>query len=178
MKIFLIALAFFLLGVGTFWGYNKYQNLLEENQKLKIVENKIPSSAVEEIPTLTPEIVEPTPTNLKGSITGKLGYPSEGIPELTVYAFDSFDQKKYLMIKTKVNQSEFTIPDVIPGTYYLVAYASAEYSGGYTKAVACGLSVECTDHSLIKVEVSPGKTASDVEIRDWYAPANTFPKMP
>lgn len=172
MKAFLIAFAFFLLGIAVFWGYSKYQKLVDENNRLKTVEKTIPASAANDLPT-------PTLADVRGKIVGSLGYPSEGIPELTVIAFDTLNQKKYFTIDTKVNQSSFTIPDVDPGSYYVVAYQKdSDFSGSYTKAVPCGLSVECTDHSMIDVIVNPGETVSGVEVRDWYAPTGAFPKKP
>ncbi|MFA6532569.1 MAG: hypothetical protein WCT22_01050 [Patescibacteria group bacterium] len=172
MKTFLVAFAFFLLGLGAFWGYGKYQRLVDENNRLKTVEKTIPASAANDLPT-------PTLADIRGKITGSLGYPSEGIPELTVYAFDTLDQKKYFTVDTQVNQNSFTITNVDPGSYFVVAYPKKyDASGSYTKAVPCGLSVECTDHTMIDVIVNPGETASGVEVRDWYAPLDAFPKKP
>lgn len=172
MKTFLVAFAFFLLGLGTFWGYNKYQRVVDENNRLKTVEKTIPASAANDLPT-------PTLADVRGKITGNLGFPSEGIPELTVYAFDTLNQKKYFTVETQVNQGTFTIINVDPGSYYIVAYPkNNDFAGSYTKAVPCGLSVECTDHSMIDVIVNPGETVSGVEVRDWYAPLGTFPKKP
>lgn len=172
MKTFMVILICFLLGLGVYWGYNKYQLLMQKNDRLKMIEKSIPASAVGDLPT-------PTLADKRGKIEGRLGYPSEGIPELTIIAFDTLDEKKYFMVDTQINQSSFTISDIDPGSYYVVAYAkNNENSGSYTKAVPCGLSVECTDHTMIDVIVNPGETASGVEIRDWYAPSGTFPKKP
>lgn len=168
----MIPLVCFLLGLGVFWGYNKYQQLVKENDRLKTVEKSIPSSAANELPT-------PTLADQRGKIVGKLGYPVEGIPELTVYAFDTLDEKKYFMVDTQVNQSSFTISNVDPSSYFIVAYAkNYETSGSYTKAVPCGLSAECTDHTMIDVVVNPGETVTGIAVTDWYAPPSTFPKKP
>lgn len=138
-------------------------------------------------PSPTPDEDEdkkPTPTKASdekeenGNIEGTLGYPSEGIPPLEVYALPTKGGGKYHFIKTYQNQSTFEMEDIDPGSYYIVAYAGNNLSGGYTKAVACGLSVDCKDHSLISVEVEPGETAKGVEVKDWYAPEGTFPKKP
>ncbi|MBI5127692.1 hypothetical protein HZA76_04530 [Candidatus Roizmanbacteria bacterium] len=179
MKTFIVALIFFLLGFGAYWGYGKYQSLLKENQELKKAEKSLPVSTEEEsIPTSTPSPTVGIET--KGKIEGTLGYPAEGIPELEVYAFSVSDNSKYFMIKTFVNQSQFTIKDVDPGNYYVVAYPIkyGGLSGAYSKAVACGLSVECTDHSLISIKVSSGEITTGVEVKDWYAPEGTFPAKP
>lgn len=172
MRNFLVVIALVLLGLGINWGYGRYQTVVQENQRLREIENNVPSSAQYEIPT-------PTMVDEKGTISGKLGYPAEGIPELTVYAFDITDETKYFKVETGVNQIEFTITDVDPGSYYVVAYAKDfEMSGSYTNAVVCGLSVECTDHQMIDVTVKPGENITDVQVKDWYAPEGTFPKKP
>ena len=177
MKIIIVALLAFMFGFGAYWGYNNYQTLIKENQELKKMEKSIPSTSDEKaIPTmkLTPEQT----TTVGGTIEGILGYPSEGIPALEVYAIKSTDSKKYFMIKTGLNQNVFSIKDVEPGTYYVVAYTDAGNAGGYSKMVPCGLSVECTDHSLIQVKVEAGQISSGAEVRDWYAPEGAFPDKP
>ncbi|MFH0979793.1 MAG: hypothetical protein V1803_02515 [Candidatus Roizmanbacteria bacterium] len=180
MKIIVIALICFLLGFGAYWGYNKYQSLMEENRKLKEAEKEIPST-VDSNTVFPTEIPTPTINLSKGAIEGVLGYPSEAIPSLEIFAFDSSDLKKYFMVKTFQNQTKFVMEDVDLGTYYVVAYPvdlNSNYAGAYSKMVTCGLSVECTDHSLIPVTVSAGITTTGVEVRDWYAPEGTFPKKP
>lgn len=179
MKTFIIALVCFVLGAGVFWGYGKYQGLMDDNDKLRKMVKEIPSTSIE--PTSTPapgfEIEEAEP----GAIEGVLGYPSEGIPPLEVYAINKADSSIFFMVKTAMNQGTFIIDKVDSGTYNLVAYPiedNGTFSGGYTKAVPCGLSVICNDHSLIDVEVLPGETAKGVEIRDWYAPEGSFPAKP
>ena len=114
----------------------------------------------------------------KGIIKGVLGYPSEGIPPLEVYAISSTDDSKFFFIKTTQNQSVFEIENVDPGTYYVLAYTESNFAGGWTKAVPCGLTVDCNDHSLTSVVVKAGEATIGVEVKDWYAPENTFPPRP
>ncbi len=179
MKIIIVALIAFLLGFGAYWGYNNYQSLLKENKELKETSKKIPSS-VDSNTVFPTDIPSPTQSEELGNIEGVLGYPASGIPELEVYAFNADDLNKYFKIKTAVNHNNFTFKDLTPGTYYVVAYTTEDnpISGAYSKMVPCGLSVECTDHSLIPVKVNPGATTTGVEVRDWYAPEGTFPKKP
>ena len=82
-------------------------------------------------------------------------------------------------VETAVNQSTFEISGMEQGTYHVVAYPK-EYavSGGYTKAVPCGLSVDCKDHALIDVVVNPGEATKGIEVKDWYASEGAFPKKP
>ncbi len=62
-------------------------------------------------------------------------------------------------------------------TYTAPAPGSPVLAGGYTNAVPCGLSVDCTDHSLIAITVIAGQTIT-VDPGDWYAPEGAFPPMP
>lgn len=135
------------------------------------------TTTVEQTVSLTPQ---PTETEQKtGSISGTLGYPSEAIPPLTVYALSKGGSGKNFFVKTAQDQSTFTIEDVEPGIYHVVAYTDEfKLLGGWTKMVSCGLSVNCTDHSLIPVTVVAGETATGVEVKDWYAPEGTFPPRP
>lgn len=115
-----------------------------------------------------------------GSISGVLGYPSEGIPPMQVYAFNTEDMSEYYYVQTAANQQEFKIEDVPAGSYRVVAYLvdNPTSVGGYSEMVPCGLKVGCNDHTLIDVEVESGEAATDVEVRDWYAPEGSFPVKP
>lgn len=116
-----------------------------------------------------------------GSISGELGYPSEGIPPLIVYAIRvDRDEFTYGIVRTEVNQQTFAIEGLAPGVYVVVAYLAGggSFAGGYTEAVACGLVVGCDDHTLIPVTVRSGEITGGVQVRDWYAPPGTFPAPP
>ncbi len=123
---------------------------------------------------------EPVPT---GSLSGQLGYPSEAIPALRVVAFDA-NSDNYFYIETTYNQSSYQITGLPAGTYFVVAYTlgggsfPAGLAGGYTQATLCGLSANCTDHSLAPVGVTAGQDTPDVSPTDWYAEENDLPPMP
>ncbi|MBL8050358.1 MAG: carboxypeptidase regulatory-like domain-containing protein [Anaerolineales bacterium] len=129
-------------------------------------------------PTSTPQsavIVEPTAT---GSIAGQLSYPSNFIPSQTVVAFDA-NSSAYYYVVTNENQSTYQIDNLPPGNYYVVAYLQdGTLSAGYSQAVLCGLSVECTDNSLVSVAVTSGQVTNGVNPQDWYAPPGSFPANP
>jgi hypothetical protein len=128
----------------------------------------------------TPEPTEPTSA---GSLSGQLSYPSEAIPALRVVAFD-VNSQDYFYIETSYNQISYQITGLPAGTYFVVAYTlgggsfPAGLSGGYTEATLCGLSANCTDHSLSPVNVTPGQDTPNVDPTDWYAGENAFPPMP
>lgn len=145
------------------------------------------SSLEESAVTVTPEPTKGKafPTMIKpasGSITGKISYPSEVIPPERVVAVNIVTQE---MFSTDViNQGIYVLTNLPVGTYHVVAYlqdpsqTASSHSGGYSQAVLCGLTVNCTDHSLLDVEVKDDVTSTDVNPGDWNAPEGTFPPDP
>lgn len=122
---------------------------------------------------------QPSPSSVRfGSIRGNLSYPSEVIPPLKVAAINLSTQAAYF-VDTEENQTSYQIDDLVPGEYYVIAYTKdGLLAGGYTQMVPCGLSVECTDHSLIPVLVQARVVTSGIDPADWYAPDGTFPPLP
>lgn len=113
-----------------------------------------------------------------GSISGTLSYPSEYIPALMVVARNTFTNS-YQYVITVENQNTYQINNLGPGNYTVVAYVlDSSLAGGYSQAVPCGLSANCTDHSLIPVTVYAGQVSSGVNPQDWYAPPGSFPAKP
>lgn len=132
-----------------------------------------PTDTLSPTPTVAPPTTPPT-----GSIGGLLSFPSERIPPLSVYAF-STTSSDYYYVDTVMDQGDFLISGLPPGTYYVVAYTTdGTISGGWTQAVPCGLSAACNDHSLIPVIVVGGQITEGVQVYDWYAPPGTFPSRP
>lgn len=127
----------------------------------------------------------PKPLKPEGGITGHLSYPAEGRPDIMVVAFSTqyYPNGNFYYFFTTPSQDTYEL--VLPqGEYYIVAYALDPFGnpmgvvGGYTQAVPCGLSVSCTDHSLIPVPVAAGGALSDIDPADWYAPEGSFPPYP
>jgi len=119
--------------------------------------------------------LEPTP--YLGSIAGSLGYPGEVIPRLRIVA-TNVDTGELIFIDTKLDQTQYIIGDLPPGSYTVVAYGldpDTLVSAGFSQAVTCGLTQECTDHTLIVVTLNPGQEISGVDPIDWYAPEDSFP---
>ncbi|MEN9328102.1 MAG: hypothetical protein RI947_910 [Candidatus Parcubacteria bacterium] len=188
MKTFLVAILFFALGIGSFYAWNEYQKVKVENMELKKqVTVSVTPAPTESTPEIDDLMVTSTQTNdaapgqtSMGAAEGTLGYPSEGIPPLVVYAINTEDKSKYYFTETSQNESKFTIENIKPGIYHFVAYqkANATNSGGYSQAVLCGLLASCKDHSLIPVAITSGKMKSGIQIKDWYADAGDFPTKP
>lgn len=103
------------------------------------------------------------------TISGELSYPSDYLPEdMQVCARN---------VETREDQCEATggeptySMDLQPGTY--IVWAETPQFGNtrafYSKSVVCGLSVECTDHRPIEVNLESGAKVSQIDPQDWYA---------
>lgn len=134
-----------------------------------------------EIPSIAGAQQEPVfinpipPPPATGSIAGQLSYPSSFIPGQTVVAFE-VNGPAYFFVQTNDGQFNYQIDNIPAGTYYVVAYVGL--AAGYSQSVLCGLSVECTDHSLVPVIVTSGQITNNVNPQDWYAPPGSFPDSP
>lgn len=122
----------------------------------------------------------PTPSpGTAGSIAGSLSYPSEVIAPQLVYAVD-IRGVAYggASVETIWGQSSYVIEGLVPGTYRVFSVARgfggigspacAEWGAVYSPAVACGLTVYCTDHSPLEVTVRAGQTTPGISPTDWY----------
>ncbi|MCW5873526.1 MAG: hypothetical protein KIS88_02645 [Anaerolineales bacterium] len=115
--------------------------------------------------------------NDPGSISGNLSYPSSFIPAQTIVAWSVSQPGTYYYATTSDGVSFYQINNLPPGEYQVVAYTQG-LAGGYTPAVPCGLSVSCTDHSLVVIEIKSGQAVSGIDPQDWYAPEGSFPNNP
>lgn len=138
------------------------------------------------LPTAAPTLEPPTPTPLpvvptatpepvgNGTVSGALGYPSEFIPPMKIY-FENVDTADVLTLSTRENQADYS-KSLPPGTYHVYAWLDGFGLGGaYTAAVPCGLSVDCTDHTLLPVVVAAGTPTEGIDILDWYGPPGSIP---
>ncbi len=136
-----------------------------------------PQAAQEWMAANTPQ--EPdTPELAFGSVTGSVCFPSESIPEMTLY-FQEVNSGDLAYQNHPQNQSSYTLSGLTPGSYIAFAYLidSPDMGGSYSQAVICGLNVDCIDHSPVEFEVKPGEETSGVDICDWYSP-NDVPPNP
>ncbi|MFZ5809661.1 MAG: carboxypeptidase-like regulatory domain-containing protein [Chloroflexota bacterium] len=111
-----------------------------------------------------------------GSISGNLSYPSEFIPPLRVVAINTATNQAY-SVDTAMNQTTYQLDNLPAGSYFVIAYYQ-NLAGGYSQFVTCGLSVDCSDHTLIPVTVNAGEVTPNINPGDWYAPADAFPPNP
>ncbi len=137
------------------------------------------------MPGEQPTLIEGPPAlDPEGVILGNLSYPSSFIPPQLVVAYRvDGPPGEYRTILTVEGQSTFEMR-LPQGTYQVVAYALDEngrpgsLAGGYTQAVPCGLTISCTDHTLITIPVVAGGATEGIDPGDWYATEGTFPPAP
>jgi hypothetical protein len=146
-----------------------------------------PGSGQSATATLVPPATALNTSVTPGSIAGKLSYPADSLPPLRIVAFrveKGVKTRSYEYVEV-FNQDTYLINNLKPGAYWVIAYPITQakqitsgLGGGYTKAVACGLSVNCTDHTLVEVQVNPGEVTNNIDPGDWYAPTGSLPKDP
>ena len=104
-------------------------------------------------------------------VSGKTCYPSEWSPPLTVYARNTKTNRTF-SIKMKEDDTDYRIEISEAGEYIFFYWTDGNDSSGalYSKAVPCGLNINCTDHTPIVVNVKLGTKISDIDICDAYSP--------
>ncbi len=116
----------------------------------------------------------------RGTVTGNICYPSEGVPAVTIYAQSIYDDS-WFSLEYPGGWGEYTFPGIPPGEYIFFAYVDEpgiDFSGGYTAYVTCGMGADCTDHSLLAVHIDAGATVEEIDICDWYGPEGFLPPRP
>ncbi|OLC63721.1 MAG: hypothetical protein AUJ02_01285 [Chloroflexi bacterium 13_1_40CM_3_65_12] len=117
------------------------------------------------------------------------------LPAQTVYAVAT-DGSRFFTVETVFGQRTYTMLGAAPGDYFVLTIAPTflpydqlipslrpapgqdPFPAGYTKAVPCGGSTACTDHTLISVHVMAGTTTTGVDPVDWCWPQCSFPIIP
>lgn len=124
-----------------------------------------------------------------GAIRGHLGCPCDLTAiEQAVYAI-TVDGRFYYRTETVRDQVAYTIDGVAPGDYLVFSLSRntrdpypgmppRQFDAGYTRAIACGLSVACNDHTPIPIHVTAGATTSNVDPVDWYGSFGLVPGDP
>jgi len=120
-----------------------------------------------------------------GKITGKLTYPSDGIPTdmvlcvtvTSLYAeptFCSNDKTSRLTaanIAFRLNYRGASYSVSLPAASYYIYAKTSEMRGHnayYNEFVKCGMSVECTSKTPIVVKVKAGQTRSGITVGDFW----------
>lgn len=116
----------------------------------------------------------PTPTY--GVVQGQVCYPSEPpLPAMTLY-FENTESDDVLTFHREEGEGQSYRLELPPGTYVAYAWrADGALGGSYSQAVPCGLTTDCTDHSLLPFDISAGGTVTGIEICDWYGDPGDVP---
>ena len=128
----------------------------------------VPTNIPEPTSIAAPDLQSAPP---EGYVSGGICFPSEGIPPLEIF-FQEIDSAAAFVLNTHPGQSGYNIR-LPPGTY--IAFTDG---GLYSPAVACGLTVECTDHSPVEFPVAQGELTTAVDLCDWYGPYDELPEVP
>lgn len=95
------------------------------------------------------------PQSSTGAIDGTINYPFGALPALHVVA-TNVNTGFWYWVGTAAGQAYFTIEELPPGTYHVVAYAEDGKAGGYAN----------DSHQLVNITVRAGQT-STIAITDW-----------
>ena len=120
-----------------------------------------------------------------GRITGKLTYPSDGIPRdmvlcvkvTSLYAEpvycsnDTASRLRAGKIAFKLNYRAATYSVTVPAASYYIYATTGEMPGVkayYNEFVKCGMSIECTSKTRIVIKVKAGQTRSGITVGDFW----------
>lgn len=120
-----------------------------------------------------------------GKITGKLTYPSDGIPRdlvLCVKVTSLYAEPVYCSnmsaaklreakIAFKLNYRAANYSVTLPAASYYIYATTGEMPGVkayYNEFVKCGMSVECTSKKWIVIKVKAGQTRSGITVGDFW----------
>ena len=121
--------------------------------------------------------LQPTATPAPGRVIGRVCYPGERIPAMLAFFKDT--STEYLdRLQIIPNQISYQV-ELQPGQYVAYAWAISYQVGGmYSKAVPCGLTASCSDHSPQVFTVKSGQTTTGIDLCDWIIPASQLPIPP
>lgn len=128
---------------------------------------------------ITPEKESET---AKGTVTGKLCYPSEFLPKGLIEAKRPSDNSIFAIDypgSENGGKNIYSI-DLEEGEYYLRYAISPQFLGYKTTVCPTGLEETCGDtkpRELVKVSVKPGQTISGYDLCDFYYKDSNAPKF-
>lgn len=131
--------------------------------------------SIEDFDGFEPFGFEPLPGN--GFIEGGLSFPSSEIPEDLFVCADGDIGEMCQYSRVESDDYEYGVGykiEVPAGTYRVYSKTDTgsmfnPMIGGYTEAVECGLTVDCSDNNFIPVVVVEGETISGIDVFDFEA---------
>lgn len=122
-------------------------------------------------------VLQPTPAEEKlGMIEGSISFPSEGIPDDLIVCAETIEGIQIKCTNERINDPKYTYRvgykmELPVGKYYVYSQLPSRgdnYKAYYNEFVTCGLSINCTSHKNIVVEVKAGETTNYIDPHDWY----------
>ena len=118
-----------------------------------------------------------TPQGPVSNLHGKICFPGEMIPEMTAY-FQEVDTGEVIELQIEAGQSSYET-NLPPGSYQATVWLTDFSRGGlYSKAVTCGLTANCNDHSPITFDIEENAMVEGVDLCDWYGGPFAVPLPP
>jgi len=158
-KIWFAVAGICLLGMGIFGGTFIGKN--PENKEGNV-------ASITGVPTQ----ISTTAIIQKGSISGYLIYPSEGIPQDVGVCAQSMDNSKFIYCVKQIRDKKYKSGvgyqmDLDVGNYYVYAFYK-DMRAYYDEFVICGLKATCKSHTKIPVVVTAGSVQDNILPHDWY----------
>jgi hypothetical protein len=172
VKKHLIAITILIVGTVSFYLFYLKQQIPIKPVKIEPLSNVAGSSG----PNIN---IQNESVGVKGSISGKLCYPSEYLPSGLIVAKDIKTEKEYSMHfvgNKNVGKTTYTF-ELQKGTYYVKYVPQAENTdttlspGYFTNQCPTGMETECNEKNKRtnrEVTVVPNITIKGVDLCDFY----------
>lgn len=147
---------------------SKNKRVEELQKKINELQNKLGTEEKSDIETASSEEEE-----VLAEITGSLTYPAGQLPDdLTIYAKNMETEEVYTTTEV-LSGTGYTFGsgysmEVPAGTYQVYAMKVGSEKAYYNQFMVCGMSVECTDTTILEVEVLAGESTDDIIVGDWW----------
>ena len=182
-----LAAVFLLAGVLALWIWlgesgTRTQGHAEPNTNRKpgemseFTNENINTGSSSTSPTAEPTLSPPS----LGTISGRMSYPSDGIPASMVACAENIQTGAAKCTKSRTGwTSRVSYSLQLPaGRYHVYARISAQDENAgdlarerayYTEYMKCGMAAHCNSHRRIVLEVKPGETITGITVGDWWA---------
>jgi hypothetical protein len=111
-----------------------------------------------------------------GQVWGRICYPGETIPEMTIY-FQEVNTGQILGFPIETGDKSYKL-ELPTGIYVAFAWtANKEIGGSYSQFVRCGGNTTCTDHDLLPFLIQEGHVTTAVDICDWSGDTKNIPDI-
>ena len=110
----------------------------------------------------------PRPSQATGRIAGQRLYPSEQLPSDFTTCAINLASGQATCLGGNQQTYELSLPSGQYQVYAVVPSLNPTYKAYYSRFIACGLRVDCTDHTPIVVTVPAGGTVGGIDVGDFY----------